>query len=430
MTGAAQRAVALVASAVMLSASLAACRLQPVASPESNRRVPPGAGSPESNRRVPPGAGSPESNRRVPPGAGSPEGNRRLPPGVGYVKGHYSAQPGPVFGSPGDHPADNPIVRALLENIRHTPRGATIRLVAYSFALFEVAKPLISADRRGVHVQVIVDGRHSHAFPAVHALERGLGTDRNQGSFIVLTHGSSRGGDRSHSHQKSWSFSRTGSSRHVVMVGSTNLSVLGTTDQYSDMYTFVERPDIWRSFSTVFRAQVRDVPVPDPAITARLGRDTAYFDPGFSMTDDPIAEIIAGLPAAPSTHIRIVMHAWHPPRGQRLVDLLLEKLRGGAVVDIVRGPFVKQPLDSLVAAGARVHRGFWRNGDHVHDKLMIVEAEQDGRTERFVTTGSDNWGNVSFLRDDVDVKIRLSAGEYAAYVDFFDRLWRRGHRNG
>jgi hypothetical protein len=144
------------------------------------------------------------------------------------------------------------------------------------------------------------------------------------------------------------------------------------------------------------------------------------------MSHDPIADTIAGIPADSSSHIRIVMYAWHPPRGQRIVDLLLEKLRGGATVDIVRGPFVHQPLDALVAAGAKVHRGVFANGDHVHDKLMIVEDVHDGRTEHFVTTGSDNWGNVSFLRDDVDMKIGLDAGEYHSYVDFFNRLVHRG----
>jgi hypothetical protein len=388
MTGRTQRVTALVALMVVLVAGLAACRLQL---------------------------------------GGSSDGDRPLPPGHGFIAGRYAAHAGPVFAAPADDPGANRIVRALVQNIRHTPRGATIRIVAYSFSLFEVSNPLIAADRRGVHVQVIVDGRHSHAFEATKALERALGTDRQRDSFIVLTHGSSRGGDRSHSHQKSWSFSRTGSSRHVVMVGATNLSTLGTTEQYSDMYTFVGRPDVWRTFSTVFRAQARDMPVPDPAITARLGRDTAYFDPGFSITDDPIADAIADLPASPSTHIRIVMYAWHPPRGQRIVDLLLKKLQGGATVDVVRGPFVRQPLDSLVEAGARVHRGVFSNGDHVHDKLMIVESLRDGRPERFVTTGSDNWGNVSFLRDDVDVKIPLDARAYAAYVSFFHRLVRRGH---
>jgi phosphatidylserine/phosphatidylglycerophosphate/cardiolipin synthase-like enzyme len=355
----------------------------------------------------------------------SPPGHDPLPPGDGFIVGRYSAPAGPLFAMPDDSPDANLAVHTLVDNIRHTPRGATIRIVAYSFSLDQVSRPLIAADQRGVHVQVVVDGRHSHGFEATQALEHMLGSDRRLGSFIVLTDRSARG-VVSHSHQKSWSFSQTGSSRHVVMVGSTNLSVLGTTDQYSDMYTFVDRRDVWRAFSTIFQAQARDVPVADPAVTDRLGRDTAYFFPGFSMAHDPIADTIAALPADPSTHVRIVMYAWHPPRGQQLVDLLLDKLRGGASVEIVRGPFVRQPLDALVSAGAEVHRGVFANGDHVHDKLMIVRDTLAGRTQRFVTTGSDNWGNVSFLRDDVDMRIGLDAREYDSYVAFFHRLVRRG----
>jgi phosphatidylserine/phosphatidylglycerophosphate/cardiolipin synthase-like enzyme len=348
-----------------------------------------------------------------------------LPPGNGFIAGHYRAQPGPILSPPAPEVTANPSVYALLDNIRHTPRGATIRIVAYSFSINPVANALIAADRRGVHVQLVVDGRHSHAFEATQAVEQALGADHTQDSFMVLTDRSARG-TVSHSHQKSWSFSRTGSSRHVVMVGSTNLSILGTTRQYSDMYTFVGRRDVWRAFSAIFRAQARDEPVPDPAVTDDLRRDTAYFDPGFSMTNDPIADIIAGLPAEPSTHVRIVMFAWHPPRGQQLVDLLLDKLKGGASVEIVRGPYVRQPLDELIAAGATVHRGVFANGDVVHDKLMVADAIRHGHRERFVTTGSDNWGNISFLRDDVDVRIGLGTAQYAAYVAFVDQLVHRG----
>ena len=219
----------------------------------------------------------------------TPPGPDRLPAGDGYIAGRYTARSGPIFAAPAADPGANRAVHALVENIRHTPRGATIRIVAYSFSVNQVSQPLIAADRRGVHVQVVVDGRHSHAFEATQALEAALGGDRRRGCVRVLTDRSARG-TVSHSHQKSWSFSQTGGSHHVVMVGATNLSVLGTTDQYSDMYTFVDRPDVWRAFSTIFRAQARDRPVPDPAVTDRLGRDTAYFFPGFSMSDDPIAD--------------------------------------------------------------------------------------------------------------------------------------------
>jgi phosphatidylserine/phosphatidylglycerophosphate/cardiolipin synthase-like enzyme len=348
-----------------------------------------------------------------------------LPPGDGLLSGHYRAESGPILSPPAPEATANASVYALLDNIRHTPRGATIRIVAYSFAIMPVADALIAAHRRGVHVQLVVDGRHSHAFEATQAVQQALGADHTRGSFLVLTDRSARG-TVSHSHQKSWSFSRTGSSRHVVMVGSTNLSILGTTGQYSDMYSFVDRRDIWRAFSAIFRAQARDRPVPDPAVTDALGRDTAYFDPGFSMADDPIAALIADLPANPSTHIRIVMFAWHPPRGQQLVDLLLDKLKGGASVEIIRGPYVRQPLDQLIAAGASVHRGVFANGDVVHDKLMIADTFRHGHRERFVTTGSDNWGNISFLRDDVDVRIGLGVEQYDAYLGFVNQLVRRG----
>jgi hypothetical protein len=348
-----------------------------------------------------------------------------LPPGEGFIAGHYRAQRGPILSPPAPEATTNASVYALLDNIRHTPPGATIRIVAYSFSIMPVADALIAAQRRGVHVQLVVDGRHSHAFEAAQAVQGALGADRTHDSFLVLTDRSARG-LVSHTHQKSWSFSRTGSSRHVVMVGSTNLSILGTTGQYSDMYSFVDRPDVWHAFSGVFRAQARDRPVPDPAVTDDLGRDTAYFDPGFSMANDPIADLIGQLPARPSTHIRIVMFAWHPPRGRHLVDLLLDKLEGGASVEIVRGPYVRQPLGRLVAAGASVHSGVFADGDVVHDKLMIADAVRHGRRERFVTTGSDNWGNVSFLRDDVDVRIGLGAEQYAAYVGYVDGLVQRG----
>src|SRR3954449_11426848 len=137
----------------------------------------------------------------------SPPGHDPLSPGDGFIVGHYRAPSGPVLAVPDDSPDANLAVHTLVDNIRHTPQGASIRIVAYSFSVDAVAKPLIAADQRGVHVQVIVDGRHSHGFEATQALEHALGSARSLGSFIVLTDRSARG-VVSHSHQKSWSFSQ------------------------------------------------------------------------------------------------------------------------------------------------------------------------------------------------------------------------------
>src|SRR4051794_35717797 len=122
----------------------------------------------------------------------APPGHDPLPPGDGLIVGRYTAPAGPILAVPGDSPDANLAVHTLVDDIRHTPKGATIRIVAFSFSVGQVSKPLIAADQRGVHVQVVVDGRHSHSFEATQALEDTLGSDRRLGSFIVLTDRSAR----------------------------------------------------------------------------------------------------------------------------------------------------------------------------------------------------------------------------------------------
>ena len=80
-----------------------------------------------------------------------------------------------------------------------------------------------------------------------------LGTNRRKASFLYLSRGSARGPETA-THQKTWTFTRTGDSRRVVVVGSANLSYYSTT-QYSDMYAFV-------AHHTGLRAAPAPAPVP------------------------------------------------------------------------------------------------------------------------------------------------------------------------
>ncbi len=317
-------------------------------------------------------------------------------------------------------------MRTLVANIVHTPPGETIRIVAYSFSLGEVADPLIAAARRGVRVQIVVDGRHSHDFKATQALRDALGGNRHKDSFVILTRRSSRG-TVSHCHQKSWSFSKTGKSDHVVMVGSMNLSTLSTTQQYTDVYSFVDRLDVWAAFSEVFRQQARDRPIADPATSLDLASDRAYFFPGFDGVTDPIKRELALVPAAETTSIRVAMHAWHGPRGRELANILIDKLRGGARVEVFEGRFVGDPsLDLLEEAGAVVRPGVFSSGEHIHQKLTLLDYVVDGQRHRTVITGSDNWGDASFRRDDVVVSVDLDRRGFEAYSAFLDMLVARG----
>lgn len=351
---------------------------------------------------------------------------------VGYLPSDdYRAPAGVLTAAPASTVEDNPTIKVLVDNIRHSPPGATIKLVAYSLSTRVVADALIAAAVRGVQVQLVVDGRHSRDYQAANKLIDALGTDRSADSFIVMTRRSARG-TVGHCHQKTWMFSRTGASRHVVMLGSMNLSTLSSTGQYTDMYSFVDRRDVWRSFAAVFAQQVRDRPVANPAVIARMGADTAYFSPGFALDHDPLAPILESIPAGPQTRIQIAMHAWHDNRGRALADLLLEKLAAGARVEVYEGISVGDTIvGSLRRAGAVIRPGRFADGDHIHQKLMVVEYVHHGQRHRFATTGSDNWGDPSFERDDVVVRIDLDDGpDYQRYQRFFKELTARGESDG
>lgn len=337
----------------------------------------------------------------------------------------YRAPRGPVFGVPvpRDSVEDNRILQVLLANIDHTPPDATIRIVARSLSLQPAATALIAAHERGVRVQVIASRRVSGDFKAVERLVDALGTDHTADSFVRLVRGSARGGN-TEQHQKTWSFSRTGDSRHVVMVGSTNLSY-SSMGQYNDMYSFVGRRDVWRQFSRVFRVQLRDKPVADAAISARLGRDHVWFFPGYDIETDPVRRYLAELPAE-GLRVRIAMLAWYGERGNRIASVLADKARAGAEIEAVVSTLGDITGRILEDAGIRVAPGRLDDG-WVHQKLTLVSwVDADGNRQRRIITGSDNFAAPMLDNDEVVMAIDASRGRtWRAYQRHYDDLLAR-----
>jgi hypothetical protein len=337
----------------------------------------------------------------------------------------YVAPAGPVFGAPVGRKQvkDNVILRVLLRNIQHTPPGATIRIVARSFGVRPAADALIAAHRRGVEVKVLVDGDATRGSEAVTALRRELGARRHAASYLYRVKGSARGGD-TEQHQKTWSFSRTGQSERVVMVGSTNLSYR-SMGQFNNMYSFVGREDVWREFRQVFRDQVRDRPLAHPAVSVDLGRDHAWFYPGFSVDSDPMRRYLSRLPAK-GLRVRVAMLAWHGSRGARIAQVLATKARQGARVQVIATTIGTDSRKILEAAGVEVIAGL-KKGNEVHDKLMLVQWKAaSGVRERRILTGSDNFGTAALGRDEVVMAIDAGEGDaWRAYGQHYRMLVER-----
>jgi hypothetical protein len=335
----------------------------------------------------------------------------------------YRAPSGLLLAAPSaeGREADNPTFRVLQDLIAHTPAGERIRIVGNSFSYVPVAEALVRAHERGVHVQVLLHDGANRGWKAPAVLRDGLGEDPAAASYVRLAPGGV--------HQKVWSFTRTGASEDVVLTGSMNLTY-HSAGQYTDMYSWVGRPDVRRQLDRRFDQLVRDLPDPPPFGPLDLGRERIWFHPGYDNASDPLRQALEAVPA-PGTRIRVVMYAWLDQRGLDLAELLVAKDAAGADVEVVlgasTGPLVR---DVLEGTGVEVHPGVFADGDDVHHKLTVVShpAPGGGRS-RFVLTGSDNWTTKSLGRPELLLRLDGSRGDTWRHYDaWVDRLVARGVR--
>ncbi|QBR94092.1 phospholipase D-like domain-containing protein [Nocardioides euryhalodurans] len=313
----------------------------------------------------------------------------------------------------------NPTVEVLLDLVRNTPAGARIRIVGNSFSFVPVAEALVAAHERGVRVQVLVDERASGEWQAPALLRSALGDDRRADSFIQLR----RGGV----HQKVWSFTRTGRSRDVVLVGSMNLTYYSAR-QYTDVYSYVGRGDVRRIFDRRFEQLTRQLPDVEPRESVALGRDRVWFFPGYDEQTDPVRASLEAVPPAGS-RIRVVMYAWLDARGVGLAELLAAKDAAGADVEVVLGKSVGEQVRQVLAdSGVEVSSGVFADGEDVHHKLTLVSHRTSrGGVRRFVLTGSDNYTTKSLDRPEVVLRLDGDRGPaFGRYQRWVDGLVARG----
>ena len=336
----------------------------------------------------------------------------------------YVPVAGPAFGDP--TAASNRILSRLLSNIKHTPRNGTIRIVGYSFSLGRVADALLAAKKRGVHLQIVLDG-HSRVWSPSKRLDAALGSDPSRRDYLVLTKGSARG-TRGVTHQKSWQFSKVGQTPYVTMVGSTNLTGYGLEVQYSDMYTYVNRKDVYDAYASVQSRQKLDTPVPEPYATRTWANGSGYWFPyvAGSAETDPVVARINALPSDANTVIRVAQFAWYDPRGIWIANALAAKKAAGADVSAVVGESVGTGVKNILTrAGIPMYPGVFTNKKRIHSKLMLASYVDATGPHTRIWTGSDNWTDQSFRNEDTIIEVDDDQTSYDAYVCFYDGLDHR-----
>ena len=339
-----------------------------------------------------------------------------------------------------DAPNDNFIRYLFQDRFNQAPAGSTARVVMYNIDDENVVNAMINAFSRGVDVKVILANKNCDGDQASR-LRGVLNRSSTDGSWMHCPVGSARsaGGVV---HQKSVTFSQTGGTPYVTLVGSANMTEEAWRDQWTDMFQYADRKDVYDAYNDVFALQAAgdDMGSPYRTWTADDGVARANFFPVNDETptsaDDPVLTRLQNLPDNGNTTIVVANYSTHDARGTWLVNELIAKKRAGATVRFISGPPTSDALeDKMRAAGIPVTRAFDPDCaspdthvagtcNYIHLKGMVAKYWEDGQWNYRSYTGSDNWSDDALNNDDVTQRIG-GEGTYDDYLAFFRTIEAR-----
>lgn len=358
----------------------------------------------------------------------------------------WAPSEGPTFNNPKGSTASKYRLQLRVEKaIRNARRGSKVLISTYLLDRRPAVDALVGARRRGVSVQVVMDGgiNSGPSRRLKYVLNRDNGrAGRKWGpdnSFAVQCAGSCRGGGPNQAmHSKFYAFSRTGTARNVVMVSSANLNRAGATLGYNDLFTMRGVSGTFATYARVLQEMAADRVDGNPYVHRWEGRFETQIFPkrGARKATDPTYQALnrvrcrgatGGAGRNGRTAIFVSMFFWGGERGVYLARRLLELNRHGCFVSVIYGA----PSNEVAAI---LRRSAWRGGIGLHDsrvdrnrdghvdlrvhtKYMLINGKYNGDSSSFqVFTGSQNWTKGSLTGGDENTLHINSRTAYSRYV--------------
>lgn len=340
------------------------------------------------------------------------------------------------------------ILNKIIRAINHVKNGGRIRIISWNIRSDSFVNALLRANGRGASVKVII--AHGNAVgprtnPIFYRLKRGLAAHPHphkpsgQRSRAMRCWSSCRGGTGI-AHIKMFMFSQTGSARGVVMYGSANATKVAALDQWNDLYTIKNRPEVYAETLGVFRQMLRDKRVKGDIYAVesfdnlRLG---FYPYTGRNATGDPDLKILRRVSCTGATNvyrgrtkIRILMTSWTSARGLALAKQLKRLNANGCDIKVVYGVMGNRVLDTLRSGRVPVHQvatdwncdGLYDR--YLHMKVLAIRGNYNGNKRAHMAwNGSANWTPVALVSDEVVGEVN-DADVSDHYIRDADRLFR------
>jgi phosphatidylserine/phosphatidylglycerophosphate/cardiolipin synthase-like enzyme len=390
--------------------------------------------------------------------------------GKGKGHGRYHVPNGASFNNPrGSWTAKLRNERKVVHAIDNTRKGAIIRFALYSFDRIPVARRLLAARERGVHVQLLLNDHQDTR--AMKMLRARLGTDVTKKDFIYKCHSGCRTDNRKRLlHTKFYTFTKTGGSKWALFFGSANMTMNAARHQWNDLYLMDGNEALFDQYVDLFNDMKRDYEKQQPPLPTFCGLPangvscddavdfgtTVTFPRYLGPGNDPIISIldrVQCITTTPSgkrvrTKLAVNMHTIRGRRGDYLADAYRRKFAEGCQA---RFSFGLVGFHTKGHLGARTPRGHLplrstsfdyhpdkeeKNPDgkldltldyYSHEKYLVIEGNYAGDPNaHLVFTGSSNWGALGAVNDEILVAIQ---GKKIArqYMTNFNFMWRPGN---
>lgn len=342
-------------------------------------------------------------------------------------KKKYKVAPGVIF----NHPFRRPwvIKDKTVRAIRHTRKGAVIRVMTWNFQASGITNSLIAAHKRGVAVRLFMARslRNGEFWRLQSALEKGnKKRPKSQRSWAASCQNSCRGKGGA-MHSKWVTISRAGVSDHVVMQGSANLTNSASVNQWNDWYTTVGDQKIFAAYTKIFTQARKDKR--QKAYQTRSGDTVAWFAP---RKKDLVLKLLnqvkckgarkAGINGR--TSIRIASSVIQADRGLRIANKLRGLHNSGCDIRLIYTLSTNKVHAALGGVPKR-HLAYDKDGDgsyddYLHMKSMAISGRLgDDRSARVVLNGSANWSGIGQISDEQGMIIRNDAIEkkYGSWIN-------------
>jgi phosphatidylserine/phosphatidylglycerophosphate/cardiolipin synthase-like enzyme len=357
---------------------------------------------------------------------------------------------GPLFNDPLDADRARIINSHIRRTIQSVQKGERIRVFSWNINSVVFENALINAHKRGVSVRILMsnglaEGQTDKGSYATlkHQLSLHQASRRPTQKSWVRTCSNSCRGTGGAAHSKFFLFSKVGDLTDVAIVGSPNLTQAAALNQWNDVITFADRPELYQTFLDVFVQASFDREVVPPYVTATEGDISGWFTPYTGPPDgDPVLALLNkvhcdgatdGSGVGGFTRVRIAADTIVGERGLRIAERirklsnqhcnikLLYTTVGLRIGRLLFDKSGKGPVRSEHYVQDLNDDGVYDN--YLHMKSIAVSGNYGTDTSNYVMlNGSNNWSAFGAASDDAGLIVKRQS-LVEKYLHWMDRLW-------